>query len=1058
MLLSVASSRPRNVETAKVASLFPEYIQQNADTLVSFIERYYEHINSVGLPSNELANITSEKDIDRVSDKYLTQIQSLIAKNVPESEVLDKVSLYKIILQYYRTRGSEDSIFAFFKIFFNELITVFYPRDYIFELSNGSGAWSDIDYSLVKNSPTNPNKTQLTITSDFNIGPSGFGLNPQNVQLLYWDNNIWTYDGKITNTQFPYLEKIQDDFGNFRWKYTYLDLYVYSENDTEWPDEATWLPIQREIYYEAIENLEICQLQNSQSILLQSGEDLLLENSSIREIKNIEYDSGDKWDLLGNIIDGYEINGYLGNSVSLNDDATRMAVGTTYFGAENTGHSKVYELNPKTLLWTQLGQDLTDNLQNENISYDLQLSADGTRVAVTASESAVDGVNIGSDYGQTRIYQYLPENKRWKKIGQTIERFNANALSEILTQDDVNIIVEEDDPTKPKYQGTFVTQGIPDAGSYVNFFGAKMSFSGDGNTIAISYLYIPFSTTIVYRYNLKRRIWQRLGGLISSVQSEDSFGYSIDLNYDGTVLAIGAPKYDVVGGIDVGKVKIYKYYENNKSWKEYGNIITPGTGYSDVWCGFSVSLNYNGDTVAIGAIKGKTDEGISTGYTQIYKFSIIANDWQQLGQTIYGNSEGDYGGYRVALDASGLTCAISYKNEDRYDYNNGYAIDSGVIRVYKYRDIGIWSQQSNDIVGDFIYDYMGSTLSISSDGMTIATGSLGPNDPDGSARVFKLNVVKSVNYYSSLHIDAIPEFALAYGELINSYENYPENTLYTTISLDPIVWEKTDATRQWIKNDRRSFASDSYKLHDGYYWQKYSYDVKTSRPPEDWLDTYLKFVHPAGLQLFASFLLQVLSTQQWLDYINYEAKRPQQDFSWLLSQRAPRLGAHSPRYQPGWLTGNERTLNIFAEALRLNTQDRNLYNIIYHILHLYFENSNFRNKVVREEYQKWGKFLDAGELGAVCLDKTIAQANEEYAFNNECKFLNISSIVDILSDGRYLENGYPRDLQNGVSRLSESKAYENAYTIGSSLENGGEWQLENSGSLLLESSLSDTNS
>ena len=183
MLLSVASSRPRNVETAKVASLFPEYVQQNADTLISFIERYYEHINSVGLPSNELANITSDKDIDRVSDRYLTQIQSLIAKNVPESEVLDKVSLYKIILQYYRTRGSEDSIFAFFKIFFNELITVFYPRDYLFELSHGSGSWSDIDFNQIKNSPTNPNKVQLDISSDFAIGPIGFGKNPQKVEL-----------------------------------------------------------------------------------------------------------------------------------------------------------------------------------------------------------------------------------------------------------------------------------------------------------------------------------------------------------------------------------------------------------------------------------------------------------------------------------------------------------------------------------------------------------------------------------------------------------------------------------------------------------------------------------------------------------------------------------------------------------------------------------------------------------------------------------------------------------------------------------------------------------
>jgi hypothetical protein len=296
---------------------------------------------------------------------------------------------------------------------------------------------------------------------------------------------------------------------------------------------------------------------------------------------------------------------------------------------------------------------------------------------------------------------------------------------------------------------------------------------------------------------------------------------------------------------------------------------------------------------------------------------------------------------------------------------------------------------------------------------------VGLNDPEGSVRAYNLDVTRDLKFYNKVNFEAVPEFALSYGEIINSLENYPNNKIYKTVSIDPIIWSPADITRQWVPSDRKSFASDAYKIHDGRYWQKYSYDVKTSKPVADWLDDYLKFVHPAGLQLFASILLQLTSTQRWSQYVDYVASQPQQDFNWISAQRAPHIGAHSPYYQPGWLTRNARNINVFAAALRLTGQDINLYNLVYHILHIYLKNTNFRDKNVREDYQRWMKFLDSGELIASYSDKTIAQASEEYAFNNACKFSNVSTIIDVFSDGRYLENGYPRDLENRVMRLLE---------------------------------------
>ena len=141
MLLSIANATPRNIEAVRVNELLPQGIQPSAKNFVDLIEHYYKYLNSEGLPSAEIGNIASLKDIDLVSAKYLDQIEGLIGKSIPNSRVLNRVELYKIIVRYYNTRGSQDSIHTFFKIFFDQLIQIVYPRERLFDLSGASGSW-----------------------------------------------------------------------------------------------------------------------------------------------------------------------------------------------------------------------------------------------------------------------------------------------------------------------------------------------------------------------------------------------------------------------------------------------------------------------------------------------------------------------------------------------------------------------------------------------------------------------------------------------------------------------------------------------------------------------------------------------------------------------------------------------------------------------------------------------------------------------------------------------------------------------------------------------------
>jgi hypothetical protein len=151
MLLSIANATPRNIEAVRTSDLLPFGIQSNAKTLVELLEYYYAYLNTSGLPSAEIGSINSLKDIDLVSQKYLDQIEELIGKSIPNSKVLNRIELYKIIVRYYNTRGSEESIHTFFKIFFDEVVKIIYPKERLFDLSNGKGAWSS--QKLIDESP-----------------------------------------------------------------------------------------------------------------------------------------------------------------------------------------------------------------------------------------------------------------------------------------------------------------------------------------------------------------------------------------------------------------------------------------------------------------------------------------------------------------------------------------------------------------------------------------------------------------------------------------------------------------------------------------------------------------------------------------------------------------------------------------------------------------------------------------------------------------------------------------------------------------------------------------
>lgn len=90
-------------------------------------------------------------------------------------------------------------------------------------------------------------------------------------------------------------------------------------------------------------------------------------------------------------------------------------------------------------------------------------------------------------------------------------------------------------------------------------------------------------------------------------------------------------------------------------------------------------------------------------------------------------------------------------------------------------------------------------------------------------------------------------FSLLFDEQIELY--YPRVDI-----LKPSDGKWNPATQKWLTND--GFLSDTKYIQDSYYYQSFSYVIKTGQGLGVWRDYVKKILHPAGFRFFGEILVQ----------------------------------------------------------------------------------------------------------------------------------------------------------------------------------------------------------
>jgi len=278
---------------------------------------------------------------------------------------------------------------------------------------------------------------------------------------------------------------------------------------------------------------------------------------------------GGVWTLVGNEINGEALDDLFGYKLSLSSDGKRVAIGAFYNDGNGNaaGHARIYEEIGG--VWTQIGSDIDGEAPEDFSGRALSLSSDGKRVAIGAYNNDGNGI----DAGHVRVYEEI--GGIWSQIGNDIDgeaEDDGFGVRLSLSSDGKRVAIgaawndgngNNSGHTRVygEVGGTWSQIGNDiDGEAAGDRFGRSVSLSSDGKLLAIG---APGNAqngwwsghVRIYQEILGN--WIQLGNDIDGEEEYDESGDAVSFSSDGMRVAIGAYNNDGINGNGSGHVRVF---------------------------------------------------------------------------------------------------------------------------------------------------------------------------------------------------------------------------------------------------------------------------------------------------------------------------------------------------------------------------------------------------------------------------------------------------------------------------------------------------------------------
>lgn len=350
---------------------------------------------------------------------------------------------------------------------------------------------------------------------------------------------------------------------------------------------------------------------------------------------------------------------------------------------------------------------------NDHFGGLLALSGDGKTLAISSYNESSNSTSINGDQSNNlavnsgAVYVFTLINNVWSQQAY-IKASNAEdsdrfGFSVALSEDGNTLAV-----------GAF--------GEDSNAVGINGSQSDNSSPVSgAAYVFVRSSGSWTQQAYIKA----------SDSQSSMRFGDSIALSSDGNTMAVGAGNAE----------SVYIFIRTSSTWSQQSIIKASNYAASGDEFGYSLALSRDGNTLAVGAyledsnstgIGGNESNNLATDSGAVFVFTRSGTVWTKQAYIKPSNTQsGDSFGQSLTLSSNGDTLAISAPNEDSNavgingDQNNNGAASSGAVYVFK-RFGAFWTQEAYLKASNTnSNDLFGYSLSLSSDGNTLAVSAVG---------------------------------------------------------------------------------------------------------------------------------------------------------------------------------------------------------------------------------------------------------------------------------------------------------------------------------------------
>lgn len=459
---------------------------------------------------------------------------------------------------------------------------------------------------------------------------------------------------------------------------------------------------------------------------------------------------------------------YFGYNIALSGDGKVLAVGAYSEDSAATGidgeddyqedtnynedSGAVYVFRQENGIWQQSSYIKAPNSdEDDGFGYSLSLSDDGSKLAVGAwfEDSIATGINgdttnnDGNNTGAVYVYEFSGSSwaqsaylKASNTLASASNAFFGSGLS--MSGDGSTLAVAS---RGERSGGTGVDASQDQSTSTVNNSGAVYVFSDDGSG------------------------WAQTGYIKALVtDSNDYFGWSLDLDEDGNTLVVGANSEDSSAtginsdaSLDDASASgaAYIFSKSGSTWSQDAYLKASNTERSDKF-GTAVSVSGDGLTVLVGAtgedsattgINGTqtedkdTDDNYASASGAVYVFTFDSTNWTQSAYIKAFNTQtSDAFGTALALNSDGTAFLVSSLSEDsaatgfngqsietQADEDTGVAEDnyaSGAGAVFLFNlESDNWVQSHYiKATNTEASDRFGQSLAISQDGKNFAVG------------------------------------------------------------------------------------------------------------------------------------------------------------------------------------------------------------------------------------------------------------------------------------------------------------------------------------------------